>query len=497
MSADRRRGLAAILVMLGPPSAMAEVAWQDSTPYVLSTRGSKLAVVLGELGANHGIPVIVSARVDDRFVGTLRPMRPGQALDLLSRQYQLAWYHDGQALHVYKASEVDSRLVTPLHLPVATLREQLLEAGLPDPRHCRVRIVAASNAIEVLGVPACLERVTRFATRLDEQQLQQEQNQIIVRLFPLKYASAVDTDYSSRGKQVRIPGVASVLKDMAQAGLPAPLPSGKPVAAGNGSLPLFSAYMPQNAVLVRDRKINLPLYARLIEQLDRRPTLIEISVTLIDVNSEDLGALGVDWSASAGIGSASIRFNDNAPPDTASFSAVIANTAHFMLRLSALEQNAKAQILSRPSVVTLDNTTAVLDRNITFHTKLAAEKFASLESISTGSLLRVTPRLIREGEQTEIMLALQIQDGRQAAAVSQQEPLPQTLNAEISTQALLKAGQSLLLGGFMQDEQSEAGQKIPLLGDLPLLGRLFSSTRKNNRRTVRLFLIKAEPSAQS
>ena len=488
--------VAAGIAGLSPP-ATAVIAWQDSAPYVLSTRGSKLASVLSELGANHGIPVIVSPQVDDAFVGTLRPMPPGQALDLLAKQYQLAWYHDGQAIHVYKAREVDTRLVTPVHLPVATLREQLRATGLLDAQHCRVRTVAASNAIEVLGVPACIERITRFARRIDEQQRQYEEHQIIIQLFPLKYANAADADYSSRGRQIRIPGVVSVLKDMARTGGPAVAPTGGQAAADPGPIPVFSAYPPQNAVVVRDRKVNLPLYARLIEQLDRRPTLIEISVTLIDVNSEDLGTLGVDWSASVGIGGASVHLNDSGQPDAGNFSTVIADTARFMVRLSALEQNARAQILSRPSVVTLDNSTAVLDRNITFHTKLVADKFARLESISTGSLLRVTPRLIRSGAQTEVMLALQIQDGRQAAAVSRQEPLPQTLNAEISTQALLKAGQSLLLGGFQQDEHTEAEQKIPLLGDIPLLGRLFSSTRKNNRRTVRLFLIKAEPSVQS
>ncbi|WP_234413049.1 hypothetical protein [Microvirgula aerodenitrificans] len=69
--------VAASIAGLSSP-ATAVIAWQDSAPYVLSTRGSKLASVLNELGANHGIPVIVSPQVDDAFVGTLRPMPPGR-----------------------------------------------------------------------------------------------------------------------------------------------------------------------------------------------------------------------------------------------------------------------------------------------------------------------------------------------------------------------------------------------------------------------------------
>ncbi|MGK9841574.1 EscC/YscC/HrcC family type III secretion system outer membrane ring protein, partial [Salmonella enterica subsp. enterica] len=82
------------------------------------------------------------------------------------------------------------------------------------------------------------------------------------------------------------------------------------------------------------------------------------------------------------------------------FSTVLRNTADFFVRINALEQNSKAKVLSRPSVVTLNNVQAVLDRNITFYTKLQGNKVAELASVAAGSLLRVTPRLIdMQGEQ--------------------------------------------------------------------------------------------------
>lgn len=59
-------------------------------------------------------------------------------------------------------------------------------------------------------------------------------------------------------------------------------------------------------------------------------------------------------------------------------------------------KSSQAYVLSQPSVVTLNNIRAVLDKNITFYTKLQGEKVAKLESITTGSLLRVTPRLLND-----------------------------------------------------------------------------------------------------
>jgi type III secretion protein C len=54
-------------------------------------------------------------------------------------------------------------------------------------------------------------------------------------------------------------------------------------------------------------------------------------------------------------------------------------------------------------------------------------------------------------------------------------------------------GQALLLGGFVQNEQTEGKNKIPLLGDLPLIGGLFRSKSKSTRSVVRVFLIDARP----
>lgn len=238
----------------------------------------------------------------------------------------------------------------------------------------------------------------------------------------------------------------------------------------------------------------MPLYSSLITQLDQRPVQIEISVTIIDVDAGDISQLGIDWSASTSIGGAGVSFNSGeTAPNSDGFSTVIGNTGNFMVRLNALQKNSRARVLSRPSVVTLNNIQAVLDKNVTFYTKLQGDKVAKLESITSGSLLRVTPRMIDSDGVKEVLLNLNIQDGQQQAPLSSSEPLPEIQNSDISTQATLRVGQSLLLGGFIQDKQIESQNKIPLLGDIPLLGGLFRSTNKQSHSVVRLFLIKAVP----
>jgi type III secretion protein C len=144
-------------------------------------------------------------------------------------------------------------------------------------------------------------------------------------------------------------------------------------------------------------------------------------------------------------------------------------------------------------VVTLNNVQAILDRNVTFYTKLQGRNVAKLQPVSAGSLLRVTPRLVNDKGTNEIVLTLDIQDGQQQAQSAEVDSLPQVQNSSITTQAILKPGQSLLIGGFVQKEDVSGERRIPWLSDIPVLGHLFISHATGGQSVVRLFLITAKP----
>ncbi|PHV11492.1 EscC/YscC/HrcC family type III secretion system outer membrane ring protein [Chitinimonas sp. BJB300] len=486
------RLIATVCSLLSVTTLALPIPWRGE-PYFVSSRGSKLANVLRDLGANYGLPVVVSPKIEEDYAGTLVDKPAGRALSELSRLYQLLPYFDGNTLYIYKAQEISSALLSPNYLGADALVKLITQSGLLDGQACQVRPLGNANSLQIAGVPVCLLRIQELTKQLDEQNLNQEQNKEAVDVYALKYASAGDTSYSYRSQNVVVPGVVSVLREMAQ-GKALPLADNKgPAPTDTSALPTFAADPRQNAVLIRDRKKNMGLYNDLIAKLDQRPTLVEISVAIIDVDASDINQLGIDWAASARIGGGSVSFNADSGLGSDSFSSVVSNAGGFMARLNALTQKSKAKIVSRPSVVTLDNVQAVLDRNITFYTKLSSEKNVKLESVTAGALMRVTPRMIRETSGDKVLLTLNIQDGRQGKPFSQAEDLPQIQNAEIATQATLNLGQALLLGGFVQNEDTETERKIPLLGDIPFIGSLFRSKSQNTRSIVRLFLIKAEP----
>lgn len=460
-----------------------EIPWKETT-FFITSQDTSLASVLRELGASAGIPVIISPSITDSFSGEIRYIPSGRALSELSSLYQLMPYYDGNTLYIYKSQEMSQTVLSPSSLNSGSLYQDIRQSGLVDGVACQVHRITDSGPLQISGVPACLQQISAIAGKLDERNLRQEQNDETVTVFPLRYASAADISYTYRNQDVIVPGVVSVLRNMVQGDKKTPNSNG-------GGLPAFSADQRQNAVLVHDTRRNLRLYKELIPQLDKRPSLIEISVTIIDVDAGDINELGIDWSATARIGGGRVSFN-NGRLDSDSFSSLISNSGNFMIRLSALEQQSKAKIVSRPSVVTLENVQAVLDHSITFYTKLESEKNPKLESVTAGALMRVTPRLIKENNTSKVMLILNIEDGRQGQPVSSLESLPQIHNAEIATQATLNPGQALLLGGFIQNEHIKGVRKIPLLGDLPLVGGLFRTTTEKVHSVVRLFLITAE-----
>lgn len=505
MSALRGMVLAMLLLVsarVACPAATVNLDAPAGRGFFIVTRGTPMRDVLHEFASGAGLSAVVSDAVTDVFAGEIRNSSAREVLQRLSRSYGLAWYVSGNVLYVGKAQEARELTIAPTWLGAAELLEELRQSDVFSSPFCTATLLANLNAIDVYGLPQCLTRVKTLVGSLDVNARHFDQDDEAVLVFPLRYASAIDSTYTYRNQQVTVPGVVTELREMSQnRALPVespassavplpPLPAPSDTGTTAGQLPLFSADARENAVIVRDRRANMGLYRSLIPQLDRRPVQIEIAVDIIDIDAGNLRTVGVDVSGSTVIGGTAVSLNSQG---SQGFSTVLGNSTDFLARITALEQSARAKILSRPSVVTLNNVQAVLDRNITFYTKLQGRDVAKLESVATGSLLRVTPRLIEEHGTQEIMLTLDIQDGQQQPQGDDVDSLPQVQNSAITTQAILRPGQSLLLGGFIQKEDVSGQRRIPWLADIPLLGALFRQSSQGGHSVVRLFLIKARP----
>ena len=155
-----------------------------------------------------------------------------------------------------------------------------------------------------------------------------------------------------------------------------------------------------NAVIIHDLETKMSMYESLINTLDKPLAQVEINVSIIDINTESLEQLGINWRLGREDGDY-IRFNpfktgdDSVPANT--FSTIINITSGKLLaRVNLLSDSGNAKILARPSVLTLDNMEAVLDNSQTFYVRVAGQESAELFPVTYGSVLKVTPRIVDE-----------------------------------------------------------------------------------------------------
>lgn len=151
--------------------------------------------------------------------------------------------------------------------------------------------------------------------------------------------------------------------------------------------------------------------------------------------------------------------------------------------LRALQNDGNSKILSTPSVVTLDNEEAelIVGENVPFVTGNftgtgstdPTNPFQTIERQDVGLTLKVTPQ-INEGDTVKLEIEQEtssVQDDTEGAGL-------RTRKRSIKTSVLVDDGGILILGGLMQEQEDESQSKIPLLGDIPLLGSLFRSNSK-------------------
>lgn len=176
------------------------------------------------------------------------------------------------------------------------------------------------------------------------------------------------------------------------------------------------------------------------------------------------------------------------------FYSFLSSNGKFQVAINALESSSNTKTLSAPSLVVLNNQVAhiqVGDQipvNQTYYSGLTtgttATTVGQVEYIPTGIILDVQPR-VNPGGLVYLNIDQQVsQTGAQNAqgnyTISQRQ---------VATQLGVQNGQTVLLGGLIQQTDTDTGQGVPFLSDIPILGKLFGSTGKNKTRSELIVLI--------
>lgn len=285
-----------------------------------------------------------------------------------------------------------------------------------------------------------------------------------------------------------------------------------------GSSTQFQADESLNALVVRAEPAVMSEVRNLVAQLDVRRAQVLIEAVIVEVTGSNGEQLGVQWLvgdfekgpvggtsfSNAGVSSTSVA-SDIATGSVASIGTVSgaflggATTAaggDLGVLLQALATTSNANLLSTPSVMTLDNEEAefVVGQNVPFLTgtttsSTTTNPFTTISRQDVGVTLKVKPQINDDGS-----VRLKVNQ-EVSSLVPSDNPLASgaadriTNKRSINTTILVGDGETIVLGGLIQDDVQESVSKVPLLGDIPILGALFRSKQlTKTKRNLLVFL---------
>lgn len=258
-----------------------------------------------------------------------------------------------------------------------------------------------------------------------------------------------------------------------------------------------------NAIVVNGPKAHLEEIASVIRQTDYRRAQVLVDAIIVEVSDDFARQIGVQWKTAFTADGAVAASNFGlAQLDQAGKSLLGQGLSLGFLKggdlrilLQAVANDVDANILSRPSIVTLDNEPAeiLVGQNIPLITGQSTgpassteNPFTTVERKDIGITLKVTPQ-INEGSAITLDVLQEVENVVPSASTLAQDIV--TNKRSVKTKVLVEDQEILVLGGLIDSADQESVRKVPLLGDIPLLGALFRTKKVERlRRNLMVFI---------
>lgn len=264
---------------------------------------------------------------------------------------------------------------------------------------------------------------------------------------------------------------------------------------GSGESVLIVPEETTNSLLVRATPADWPIVEQAISSLDLRPLQVVIEVVIAEVRRTDDLDLGVTFEAiretSGGVGSVELPPRPGTPDESATLQGIRFGSVDVNATLSALSTTGDVRILSRPVVLAQNNQEARIlvgtqQPFVQFSQSLPGDPTGSrLETVQyreVGTVLGILPTINEDG-----YVNLSVAQEVSSATAETLFGAPVISTREAETQLLARNGQTVVMGGLVDQQVNQVHTGIPLLKDIPLLGYLFSS-RSESIGSSELFL---------
>jgi general secretion pathway protein D len=357
------------------------------------------------------------------------------------------------------------------------------------------------NALVVFGTDKDKEDVKKMAALLD--------------VVPPTTSSKVNVYYLEHGDATEIAKVLDgVVKGISTAapaapGQPAAAPQQSPFEGGKITITPDKA---TNSLVIMASPTDYQNLLQVIQKLDRKRRQVFVQALIAEVSLDRLKDLGVQWGFFGGGSNGSVSAAGVYDPFGAlgpllstlgslqsagitNSSLQLTSAANFPAILKALQSSGALNVLSTPSIMTSDNKEAEIfvgenvpfRGSITFNASLQNSPQQSIDRKDTGITLRLTPQ-ISEGEYVKMDLYQEISAVKDASSTGAAADIT-TTKRSAKTSVVVKDKETVAIGGLIQDRDQETVNKVPFLGDIPVLGWLFKTKTTTRQKTNLLILL--------
>jgi general secretion pathway protein D len=341
-----------------------------------------------------------------------------------------------------------------------------------------------TNSIILLASEQESAQITALVDALDKEVPKGEEK---IRVYYLEHATAED--------------LAAVLQEIPEKS------SNDSKRAGQKKAPLLSddikitADKATNSLIIIADKDDYPVLEEVIKKLDVPRSMVYIECLLMEMNADRSLALGMEWRAKGNVHSNSTGFgkfntSDSTSVDLPSLAESTVGSGFAMgvfggsieAIIEASQQDSDVKILSTPQLLTTENeeATITIGKNVPYQTRGGTDDsstttYNSYEYKDVGITLKLTPsisqdRLVRLDFYEEVTKL-------DNANTSDATDRPTTLKRELETTIIVEDGNTVVIGGLIDESLSKDVNQVPCLGDIPLLGNAFKSQSSGSDRT--------------
>ncbi|MGJ9419148.1 type II secretion system protein GspD [Massilia sp. CMS3.1] len=241
-------------------------------------------------------------------------------------------------------------------------------------------------------------------------------------------------------------------------------------------------------IVVEDTAEGVKRIIALLREIDTQPQQIMIEAKILEITLDDNENFGIEWNkvfSGTGENISRIGTSGLVPRGGAGLVFNLVNK-NVDLYLNALSNKGRVRTLATPKLLTLENqeaTTNIGDKlGYRVTTTLNNVTTETIEFLETGVILRVTPSVDSDGR-----IAMRVRP--EVSSGSFLGGIPSKKTTEVNTQLVAENGQSILIGGLIKASAGKRRTGVPLLGDVPGIGKLFSNTEETGSSTELIVVI--------